>query len=49
MWNGQRVAVVLPTYNEHLSIAECIRAFSDLGVVDDDELGARAEAFAEHP
>jgi len=35
MWNGQRVAVVLPTYNEHLSIAECIRAFSDLDVVDD--------------
>ncbi len=35
MWNGQRVAVVLPTYNEHLSIAECIRAFEVLGVVDD--------------
>ena len=35
MWNGQRVAVVLPTYNEHLSIAECIRSFESLGVVDD--------------
>lgn len=35
MWNGQRVAVVLPTYNEHLSIGDCIRAFEALGVVDD--------------
>ncbi|MFM8528385.1 MAG: glycosyltransferase family 2 protein [Ilumatobacteraceae bacterium] len=35
MWNGQRVAVVLPTYNEHLSIADCIRGFESLGVVDD--------------
>ena len=35
MWNGQRVAVVLPTYNEHLSIADCIRGFEALGVVDD--------------
>ena len=35
MWNGQRLAVVLPTYNEHLSIAECIRGFEALGIVDD--------------
>jgi glycosyltransferase involved in cell wall biosynthesis len=35
MWNGQRLAVVLPTYNEHLSIAECIRGFEELGIVDD--------------
>ena len=35
MWNGQRLAVVLPTYNEHLSIAECIRGFDALGIVDD--------------
>jgi glycosyltransferase involved in cell wall biosynthesis len=26
---------VLPTYNEHLSIAECIRGFEALGIVDD--------------
>lgn len=35
MWNGQRLAVVLPTYNEHLSIAECIRDFEALGIVDE--------------
>ncbi|MFZ4810402.1 MAG: glycosyltransferase family 2 protein [Ilumatobacteraceae bacterium] len=35
MWNGQRVAVVLPTYNEAGSIAACIRAFEALGIVDD--------------
>ena len=35
MWNGQRIAVVLPTYNEHLSIADCIRGFEALGIVDD--------------
>jgi glycosyltransferase involved in cell wall biosynthesis len=35
MWNGQRLAVVLPTYSEHLSIAECIRGFDALGIVDD--------------
>jgi len=35
MWNGQRVAVVLPTYNEAGSIAACIGGFEQLGVVDD--------------
>lgn len=35
MWNGQRLAVILPTYNEHLSIAECIRDFEALGIVDE--------------
>jgi glycosyltransferase involved in cell wall biosynthesis len=35
MWNGRTVSVVLPTYNEKDSIAETIRAFDKLGVVDD--------------
>lgn len=35
MWNGQKLAVVLPTYNEADSIADCIHAFADLGIVDD--------------
>lgn len=35
MWNGQRIAVVLPTYNEADSIAACIQGFDALGVVDD--------------
>ena len=35
MWNGKSLAVVLPTYNEKDSIAECIRGFEALGVVDD--------------
>ena len=35
MWNGRTLAVVLPTYNEAGSIAECIREFEALGVVDD--------------
>ena len=34
MWNNQSIAVVLPTYNEHLSIAECINRFEALGIVD---------------
>ena len=34
MWNGRTVAVVLPTYNEHLSIRKCILDFESLGVVD---------------
>lgn len=34
MWNGKSLAVVLPTYNEHLSIRECVEAFDTLGVVD---------------
>ena len=35
MWNGKRLAVILPTYNEHLSIAACIRGFESLGIVDE--------------
>src|SRR5215203_5007250 len=35
MWNGKTVSVVLPTYNEKDSIAETIRAFDKLGIVDD--------------
>ncbi|MFM8563452.1 MAG: glycosyltransferase family 2 protein [Acidimicrobiia bacterium] len=27
--------MILPTYNEHLSIAECIRGFEALGIVDE--------------
>ncbi len=35
MWHGKTLAVVLPTYNEAGSIADCIRAFDELGIVDD--------------
>ena len=35
MWNGKTLSVVLPTYNEKDSIAETVRAFEQLGVVDD--------------
>lgn len=35
MWHGQTLAVILPTYNEAESIAECIRGFEALGIVDD--------------
>ncbi len=35
MWNGKTVAVVLPTYNEKDSIAETIRQFDAIGIVDD--------------
>lgn len=34
MWNGKSLAVVLPTFNEHLSIRECIEKFTSLGIVD---------------
>lgn len=34
MWQGKTLAVVLPTYNEAGSIADCIRGFEKLGVVD---------------
>ncbi|MCW2903391.1 MAG: glycosyl transferase family 2 [Streptosporangiaceae bacterium] len=34
MWNGNTVAVVLPTYNEKHSIAGVIRRFESLGIVD---------------
>jgi glycosyltransferase involved in cell wall biosynthesis len=35
MWNGQSIAVVLPTYNEAASIRACIEAFERTGVVDE--------------
>lgn len=35
MWHGKTLAVVLPTYNEAGSIADCIRGFEALGIVDD--------------
>ena len=35
MWNGKTLAVVLPTYNEADSIAECIKRFDALGLVDE--------------
>ncbi len=35
MWRDQRLAVVLPTYNEADSIAACIADFEALGIVDD--------------
>ncbi|MCY7301165.1 MAG: glycosyltransferase family 2 protein [Ilumatobacteraceae bacterium] len=35
MWQGKTLAVILPTYNEAGSIADCIRAFDQLGIVDD--------------
>ena len=35
MWNGRTLSVVLPTYNEKESIADCIRRFEALGIVDE--------------
>jgi glycosyltransferase involved in cell wall biosynthesis len=35
MWHGKTLAVILPTYNEAASIADCIRGFEALGIVDD--------------
>ncbi len=35
MWNDRSISVVLPTYNEKDSIAECIRGFEALGFVDE--------------
>jgi glycosyltransferase involved in cell wall biosynthesis len=35
VWNGKSLAVVLPTYNEKDSIAEVIRGFEALGIVDE--------------
>jgi glycosyltransferase involved in cell wall biosynthesis len=35
MFDGKRVSVVLPTYNEKDSIRQCIRNFEALGVVDE--------------
>jgi glycosyltransferase involved in cell wall biosynthesis len=35
MWQNQTVAVILPTYNEADSIADCVRKFAELGFVDD--------------
>jgi glycosyltransferase involved in cell wall biosynthesis len=34
MWRGQRLAVVLPTFNEATSIAACIKGFDALDAVD---------------
>jgi glycosyltransferase involved in cell wall biosynthesis len=34
VWNGKTIAVILPTYRERESIADCIRRFEALGVVD---------------
>lgn len=35
MWNGRTLAVILPTYNEADSIADCIAGFDALGIVDE--------------
>jgi len=35
MWNDKTLSVVLPTYNERDSIADCIRGFEALGIVDE--------------
>jgi glycosyltransferase involved in cell wall biosynthesis len=35
MWNGRTLAVVLPTYNEKDSIADCVRRFEALPEVDE--------------
>jgi glycosyltransferase involved in cell wall biosynthesis len=35
VWNGQSLCVVLPTYNEKDSIAQAIRGFEKLDIVDD--------------
>lgn len=35
MWRDKSIAVVLPTYNEKDSIADVIRRFERLGIVDD--------------
>lgn len=35
MWRGERLAVVLPTYNEADSIAACVKGFEALGIVDE--------------
>jgi glycosyltransferase involved in cell wall biosynthesis len=35
MWNGKTLSVVLPTYNEKDSIADCVRRFEALPEVDE--------------
>jgi glycosyltransferase involved in cell wall biosynthesis len=35
MWHGRTLAVILPTYREKESIAQTIRGFENLGIVDD--------------
>lgn len=35
MWQGKTLSIVLPTYNEKDSIAECIRRFEELPEVDE--------------
>src|SRR5688500_15343945 len=34
-WDGQRISVVLPTYNEVDSIRSCVEGFEALGIVDE--------------
>jgi glycosyltransferase involved in cell wall biosynthesis len=34
MWHGKSLSVILPTYNESESIADCIRGFESLNIVD---------------
>ncbi len=35
MWHGKTLSVILPTYREKASIAQTIRGFENLGIVDD--------------
>ena len=35
MWHGRTLSVILPTYREKDSIAQTIRGFANLGIVDD--------------
>ena len=35
MWHGKSLSVILPTYNEKDSIAEVVRRFEVLGIVDE--------------
>jgi glycosyltransferase involved in cell wall biosynthesis len=35
MWRGETLSVVLPTYNEADSIADCVKGFEQLGIVDE--------------
>jgi len=35
MWNNQKISLVLPAYNEEPNIARAVRAFKDLGIIDE--------------
>jgi glycosyltransferase involved in cell wall biosynthesis len=35
MWRGETLSIVLPTYNEADSIADCVKGFEQLGIVDE--------------